>query len=186
MYVIDVRVFLATAFPDNPCFMLLGVKVCKALTEWKHWPLNAEGNNPETSCIIYHTFKTTKHQNNRSYRIVPHVQNTESSKYSTGTEISYSSPRIASLFGSCTIIGGAPGSVVVKALRYKPEGRWCNTRCGDFLNLPNPSGKYGRRDPLRWPRGTFYPHKLAITSMTSCGRSVGIVRSRTQTMEFSF
>jgi hypothetical protein len=28
--------------------------------------------------------------------------------------------------------------------------------------------------------------KLAITSLTSGGRSVGIVRSRTQTMEFSF
>jgi hypothetical protein len=28
------------------------------------------------------------------------------------------------------------------------------------------------------------PQKLAITSMTSGGRSVGIVRSRTQTMEF--
>jgi hypothetical protein len=34
--------------------------------------------------------------------------------------------------------------------------------------------------------GTLYPHKLAITSPTSGGRSVGIVRSRTQTMEFSF
>jgi hypothetical protein len=32
----------------------------------------------------------------------------------------------------------------------------------------------------------LYPHKLAITSPTSGGRSVGIVRSRTQTMEFSF
>jgi hypothetical protein len=31
----------------------------------------------------------------------------------------------------------------------------------------------------------LYPHKLAITSPTSGGRSVGIVRSRTQTMEFS-
>jgi hypothetical protein len=30
------------------------------------------------------------------------------------------------------------------------------------------------------------PQKLAITSPTSDGRSVGIVRSRTQTMEFSF
>jgi hypothetical protein len=28
--------------------------------------------------------------------------------------------------------------------------------------------------------------KLAITSLTSSGRSVGIVRSQTQTMEFSF
>jgi hypothetical protein len=40
--------------------------------------------------------------------------------------------------------------------------------------------------PPRWPRGTFYPHKLAITSPTSGGRSVGIVRSRTQTMDFFF
>jgi hypothetical protein len=32
----------------------------------------------------------------------------------------------------------------------------------------------------------FYPQKLAITSPTSGGGSVGIVRSRTQTMEFSF
>jgi hypothetical protein len=46
--------------------------------------------------------------------------------------------------------------------------------------------EYGQRDPSRWPRGTLYPHKLAITSPTSGGRSVGIVRSRTQTMEFSF
>jgi hypothetical protein len=44
----------------------------------------------------------------------------------------------------------------------------------------------GRRDPSRWPRGTLYPQKLAISSPTSGGRSVGIVRSRTQTMEFSF
>jgi hypothetical protein len=32
----------------------------------------------------------------------------------------------------------------------------------------------------------FIRKKLAITSPTSGGRSVGIVRSRTQTMEFSF
>jgi hypothetical protein len=31
---------------------------------------------------------------------------------------------------------------------------------------------------------TLYPQKLAITSPTSGGRSVAIVRSRTQTMEF--
>jgi hypothetical protein len=46
--------------------------------------------------------------------------------------------------------------------------------------------EYGRRDPSRWPHGTLYPQKLAITSPTSGGRSVGIVRSLTQTMEFSF
>jgi hypothetical protein len=44
---------------------------------------------------------------------------------------------------------------------------------------------YGRKDPSRWPRGTLDPQKLAITSPTSGGRSVGIVLSRTQTMEFS-
>jgi hypothetical protein len=44
--------------------------------------------------------------------------------------------------------------------------------------------EYGRRYPSRWPRGTLYPQKLAITSPTSGCRSVGIVRSRTQTMEF--
>jgi hypothetical protein len=40
----------------------------------------------------------------------------------------------------CTCRGGARGSVVVKALRYKPEGRGFDTRWGEFLNLPNPSG----------------------------------------------
>jgi hypothetical protein len=44
--------------------------------------------------------------------------------------------------------------------------------------------EYGRRDPSLLPRGTLYPQKLATTSPRSCGRSVGIVRSRTQTMEF--
>jgi hypothetical protein len=34
--------------------------------------------------------------------------------------------------------------------------------------------EYGHRDPSRWPRGTLYPQKLAITSPTSGGRSVGI------------
>jgi hypothetical protein len=44
--------------------------------------------------------------------------------------------------------------------------------------------EYGRRDPSRSPRGTLYPQKLAITSPTSADRSVDIVRSRTQTVEF--
>jgi hypothetical protein len=37
-----------------------------------------------------------------------------------------------------------------------------------------------RGDPLRWPRDTLYPLKLALTSPTSGGRSVGIVRLRTK------
>jgi hypothetical protein len=32
----------------------------------------------------------------------------------------------------------------------------------------------------------LYPQKLALTSLTGGGRSIGIVRSRTQAMEFSF
>jgi hypothetical protein len=46
--------------------------------------------------------------------------------------------------------------------------------------------EYDRRNPSRCPRGTLYPQKLALTSPTSGGRSVGIVRSRTQTTEFRF
>jgi hypothetical protein len=37
----------------------------------------------------------------------------------------------------------------------------------------------GRRDSSRWPRGTLFPQKLARTSLTSGGLSVGIVLSRT-------
>jgi hypothetical protein len=45
--------------------------------------------------------------------------------------------------------------------------------------------KYGRGDPLLWPHDTLYRLKLALTSPTSCGRSVGIARLRTKTTEFS-
>jgi hypothetical protein len=45
--------------------------------------------------------------------------------------------------------------------------------------------EYGRRDSSRWPRGTLYQQKLALISLTGGGRLVGIVRSRTQTTEFS-
>jgi hypothetical protein len=45
--------------------------------------------------------------------------------------------------------------------------------------LENP--EYDRGDPLRWPRDILYPQKLVLTSPTSGRRSVGIVRSRTQT-----
>jgi hypothetical protein len=46
--------------------------------------------------------------------------------------------------------------------------------------------EYVCRDSLRWPRDTLYPQKLALTSPTKSGRSVGIVRSRTKATEFSF
>jgi hypothetical protein len=45
------------------------------------------------------------------------------------------------------------------------------------------SREYGRRVPLRWLRNTFYRQKLALTSLSCGGRSVGIVRSRTKATE---
>jgi hypothetical protein len=44
--------------------------------------------------------------------------------------------------------------------------------------------KYGSGDLLRSPRDTLYPQKLALTSLTSSGLSVDIVRSRTEATEF--
>jgi hypothetical protein len=46
--------------------------------------------------------------------------------------------------------------------------------------------EYDRRDPSRWPRGTLYTQKLTLTLPASSGRSIGIVRSWTQTTEFVF
>jgi hypothetical protein len=46
------------------------------------------------------------------------------------------------------------------------------------------SREYGRRNPSRLPRDTFHPQKLALNSLTSGGRSVGIVRSKTRAMSF--
>jgi hypothetical protein len=43
--------------------------------------------------------------------------------------------------------------------------------------------EYGSGDPLRSPRNTLYPQKLALTSPTGCGHSVGIVRLRTKATE---
>jgi hypothetical protein len=45
--------------------------------------------------------------------------------------------------------------------------------------------EYGRGNPLRWPRDTLYPQKLTLTSPTSGGLSVGIVRLRTKFTGFS-
>jgi hypothetical protein len=45
------------------------------------------------------------------------------------------------------------------------------------------SRDYVRRVPSHRPRDTLYPQMLALTSLTSGGHSVGIVRSRTQATE---
>jgi hypothetical protein len=46
--------------------------------------------------------------------------------------------------------------------------------------------EYGCEDPFRWPRETLYPQRLALTSPTKGGRSIGIVRSWTKAMKFVF
>jgi hypothetical protein len=46
--------------------------------------------------------------------------------------------------------------------------------------------EYGRGDPLHWPRDTFYPQKLPLTSPSSGGRSIGIVFLRIKATEFVF
>jgi hypothetical protein len=42
-------------------------------------------------------------------------------------------------FINILIHNGARGSVVVRAICYKSEGRGFDTQRGEFLNLPNPS-----------------------------------------------
>jgi hypothetical protein len=55
------------------------------------------------------------------------------------------------------------------------------------MNKPGLENReYSRADPSLWPRCTLYPQKLALTSPTSGGSSVGIIRSRAQATEFSF
>jgi hypothetical protein len=46
------------------------------------------------------------------------------------------------------------------------------------------NGYYVLGDPFCWPRNTLYPQTLELTSPTSGGRSVCIVRARTKAMEF--
>jgi hypothetical protein len=65
------------------------------------------------------------------------------------------------------------------------EYDWGST-CKKAKRVRSRNREYGRRDPSRWPRGTLCPQELVLTSPTSCGSSVGIVRSRTQATEFSF
>jgi hypothetical protein len=65
-------------------------------------------------------------------------------------------------------------STIVELLERKSSGSGLENR------------EYCRRDQSRWPRGTLYPQKLAITSPTSGGRSIGRVRYRTQATEGFF
>jgi hypothetical protein len=73
------------------------------------------------------------------------------------------------------------GSVTVSTQphEYNWGATWKKSSCSGLE-----SREYGRRDPSLWPRGTLSLQKLALTSLTNGGRSMGIVLSRTQTTEF--
>jgi hypothetical protein len=58
--------------------------------------------------------------------------------------------------------------IIEELLKWKSSGSGQEKRIND------------RGDPLRWPRDTLYPQRLALTWPTSGGRSVGIVRVRTK------
>jgi hypothetical protein len=69
----------------------------------------------------------------------------------------------------------------IKRLRKYWNGKFC--RKSSLVGLEN--REYGRRDPLpSVATRHLYPQKFALTSPTSGGRSVGIVRSRTHSTEF--
>jgi hypothetical protein len=68
----------------------------------------------------------------------------------------------------------SPVSIIEELLERKSSGSGLESR------------EYGDRDPPRWLLGILYPQKLALSSPTSGGRSVGIVRSVTQSTEFVF
>jgi hypothetical protein len=69
---------------------------------------------------------------------------------------------------------------------FPVQCRECNTIFNILITLISlESRECGRRDPSRWPLGTFYLRKLTLISPTSGGRSVGIVCLQTQATEFS-
>jgi hypothetical protein len=75
----------------------------------------------------------------------------------------------------CYIYFWARGSIVVKALCYKPEGRGFDTRWGEFLNLPNLSGRtrpWGYTQPLT--EISTRNIKIVMFLGTKCGWCVGL------------
>jgi hypothetical protein len=64
--------------------------------------------------------------------------------------------------------------IIEELLQWKSSGSGQENRINDL------------GDPLHWPRDTLYPQKLALTSRTSGGRSVGIVLLRTKGHRVSF
>jgi hypothetical protein len=69
---------------------------------------------------------------------------------------------------------GARGSLVVKELGYKPEGRGFETRWGEILNLPNPSGRT-RSWASDFNRNEYRKIKKKCFWGVKCGWCVGLI-----------
>jgi hypothetical protein len=93
--------------------------------------------------------------------------------------LGYRSGGPASIPGTTRKKSSGSGTGSTQPRQYSWWATWKKSS-GSCLEI----GEYNRRDTSRWPRGTLYPQKLAITSPISGSRSVGVVRSRTQTMGF--
>jgi hypothetical protein len=102
-----------------------------------------------------------------------------SSSHSSWLQIQRSRIRFPALPDFLRSSGPGPGSTQPR--EYNWGATWKKNSGSGLENR-----EYGRRHPSRRPRGTLYPQKLVLISPTSGGRSVGIVRSRTQTTEFFF
>jgi hypothetical protein len=83
-----------------------------------------------------------------------------------------------------------PGSISVATRFSENWWVWNGVHSASWVQWSSKSclesREYGRRELSRWPRDTLYPQKLTLTSSTSDGRSIGIVRSRTKATEFFF
>jgi hypothetical protein len=76
---------------------------------------------------------------------------------------------------------GGSGMVSTQPREYNWGDTWKGINSGES-SLEN--REYICEYHLHWPRDTLYPQKLALTSLTCGGRSVGIVWSRTNATEF--
>jgi hypothetical protein len=91
--------------------------------------------------------------------------------------LGYRSGGLSSIPGNTRKKNSGPRTGSTQPCEYNWGATWYKSSGSCLENR-----EYGHRDKSRCPRGTLYPQKLAITLPTSGGRSVGIVRSQTQTM----
>jgi hypothetical protein len=127
-------------------------------------------------------------------RILNFAENENYSVYSTWTSI-YSTALSCALYCLCSFVccvlferGVLCVFFMLRLIAVPlPPGKYpfaVNLSNSNYLLFGLESREYCRRDPARWPRSTLFPQKLELTSQTSGGLSVCIVRSWTQATEF--